>query len=346
MDYYNTHAHTDTDQVNSQRLNGLVFNIYNPDYSLPSATPLSFIRNQPAPVGGQRNSELGVYAEDTITYGPVSAVGGIRYARDVTYSAAFGGVNFNETNNVALPHGALIFHPVDWVSLYGSYSESFVPNLYSPQPGAKLTSPVSPTTSQGEEVGAKAQLADGRLLATAALFHIDLQHVLTVTEAGSLGFTAAERSEGAELGLAGSVTRNIDVSLGYTFLNAYYSSDTDKDGLRGKRLYNAPRHHVGAFGSYHFTEGRVEGLTLGGGFTAQSRNAVDSENTGFLPGFAVFNAFAAYDWFMQSGRLVRFQLNCNNIFNTTYYPEATSKSVWIPYGTPQQFLASVKVVFD
>lgn len=344
VDFYNTTAHIDTNLVSSPEGNNLQLNVNAPNYALSTATPYPLVPGQPDPVSSQHNSETGVFAEDTLTAGRVSVTGGVRYDRDYTYEANYGFIDYNETNKVVLPHGALLFRPQEWLTLYGSYSQSFIPNIYAPQPGTTLSSPVLPTKGAGDEVGAKARLFEGKLLVTGDVFLINLDHVLTVNDAGQLAFSAAQRSEGLDMSVAGQLTPGVAVSASYSYLEAFYSSDTATDGLQGKRRDNAPRHHAGIFADYHFSNRDLTGLKVGGGVTAQTANAVDPQNSAFLPGFAVFNGFAAYDYRLRDKPFMSFQLNVNNLFNKRYFPESDTKSIWVPYGLPRQWLLAVKVI--
>lgn len=69
---------------------------------------------------------------------------------------------------------------------------------------------------------------------------------------------------------------------------------------------------------YEFTEGRLDGLTIGGGGNYQSkqRPQQDRDLDYWNPGFWIFDVMARYDIPFGDGNLFSIQLNVNNIFDT------------------------------
>jgi iron complex outermembrane receptor protein len=66
--------------------------------------------------------------------------------------------------------------PRDWLSVYANYAEGFGPNdSYTAYPNK----PVAPSDARQWEVGAKTEIFDGRLRATAAYFELTKTNVPT-----------------------------------------------------------------------------------------------------------------------------------------------------------------------
>ena len=96
----------------------------------------------------------------------------------------------------------IVYQPIEEVSLYASYSQSFNPNTETTIGG----DPLEPEKGEGYEVGIKAQLLD-RLFATLAYFDITKQNVAVTDPNFRLASiaTGEQQSRGVELDVTGEV---------------------------------------------------------------------------------------------------------------------------------------------
>ncbi|MCW6534853.1 TonB-dependent siderophore receptor [Sphingomonas lycopersici] len=206
---------------------------------------------------------------------------------------------------------ALTVEPVTGVNLYGSYSESFQPQLRIDVAGRIL----QPLTGRQYELGAKYVSPDRRLLLTAALFDITQANQALFDEIGpdgtdryrALGET---RHRGLELEAIGRITGSWQVNAGFTLLDAKIRKDDDPTVI-GKAETYLPRTTASLYTSYDFNFG----LFLGAGvrFVDAVKTSFDG-STRELPSYTLVDASAGYNlgkW--------RLQLNLKNIFDKHYY---------------------------
>jgi catecholate siderophore receptor len=204
------------------------------------------------------------------------------------------------------PRLGLIYKPQENVSVYGSFSESFLPRS-----GGQFTdingsdNVLDPNVFQNLEGGIKWDFADGLSL-TAAAFQIE-QTSPQVSDNNPDTLDVIETEiEGLELQLFGRVTDIWTTTVGYSYLTGEQAN-----GLRPREL---PRHTISVWNSVEITDR----FGLGGGFTYQDESFAGNNQAVVLPNFIRFDASAYYD---VSDR-VRVQVNVENLFDADYFPNA------------------------
>lgn len=261
-------------------------------------------------------------------------VGGVRL---LTYSQIAGkGRPFKENTNISdskwLPRAGVVYKAREYLSFYGSYSESLKPtSTIAPlSTGVVIDSNVAPEHAKSYEVGAKLDMPNG-LSGNLAVFNIDKRNVLVsqaVPGSSTLDWrtSGAARSRGVELDVSGRIGQRWNVIASYAFIDAKI---TDDPMYAGNTLVNAARHTASLAGVYDW------GPVLGNGSGNLRLGAVgryigsrpgDSANSFTLPAYFVADVFATYD--TKIGRhSVHYQLNVKNVFNKTYYPSSVSQTV-------------------
>jgi iron complex outermembrane receptor protein len=324
------------------------FNLYNPNYGqYPTAG--SFVLNQPfgAPLSIQKVRELGVFGQESATYGNLTLQGGGRYSQIYQYSRYFGQVQSDNTSHIFLPSAGALYKIDSATSLFADYSQSLHPNVFAIGQNAALrfVGPIVPQTGSGYEAGIKHMFFDGNLLAELALFRIDKKNVQTLNDTqNTQSFLQAQRSEGVSLSAQGRLSPNIDVNVAYSHQRVVVTDDTPINNDIGAQVINAPENIYTVFAAYHFLEGPLNHLTLTGGFTGATENAVNVQNSFFLPGFTVANAGFSYSFKPRpDAPLMTFSFKINNLFDTTYYPSTGSKTNWISVGEPRSFLLDLNM---
>ena len=136
----------------------------------------------------------------------------------------------------------MVIKPIDPLSLYGSYSISYLP-ASGDQFGAltAVTSALKPEKFTNKEIGSKWDITP-LLTFTTAFFELDRENTPIRDSGGSGTVVAAghSRVKGIEAGLAGYVTDKWQISAGYANLNARYVTDTSKPaGTVAARAGNA-----------------------------------------------------------------------------------------------------------
>ena len=289
-----------------------------------------------------RNTESNVqvfsaYAQDQISFGAhVDVVVGLRYDRFEIKGTDLVGTPraFGRTDDKVSPRIGLILKPQENISIYSSYSQSFLPR--SGDQFLTLTATqenLAPEKFTNYEIGAKWDIRPDLNL-TLALFQLDRTNATTpdpnnVTTTINIGET---RTKGVELGLTGRITREWQVSGGYTYQDAQ---------LRGNgfvRLAQVPKHQVALWNRYDFSD-RV-GAGLGVVHQSSQFAAIrTSATTTRLPAFTRVDAAL----FFKANEQLQFQVNVENLLNKDYFSDAHNNNN-ISTGAPfnARFTARVK----
>ena len=80
----------------------------------------------------------------------------------------------DDTNSNVTPRVGVVYKPIEPVSLYASYSQSFAPNTEDTNSEGE---PLEPEEGEGFEVGVKSEFLNGKLFTTLAYFNIDKENV-------------------------------------------------------------------------------------------------------------------------------------------------------------------------
>ena len=293
---------------------------------------------QPQRASASDLSVFSAYVQEQLDLGIVQLVGGIRYERfDLESENLISGTPGARVDERWNPRFGVIVKPTDAVSLYASYSESFLPqsgdqfSLVSPQ--AAL---LEPEVFKNRELGFK-WLARPELLVTAAIFRLDRSNTQAAdpTNPGFVILTGSSRVEGFEASLAGSVLPGFDVSLGYAYLDGDIRSTTTS-APAGTRLMQLPRHHVTAWGRYELTDR----FALGAGVVHQSSQYASLSHNVTLPAYTRIDAAAYYDLTDR----IALQLNVENLFDADYFASAHGDNNIQP-GQPLTVRVGAKVRF-
>ncbi len=285
----------------------------------------------------ENSNTYAAYLQDQISLtNRLKLVAGIRVEHfDQDFAQRNTGTASPQAQTAATPRVGLIYELTSNVSTYASYAQSFRPNRGGDISGRSF----SPEKGEAYEVGAKFDLFSDRLSATAALFHITKENVLTANPADTTYSIAAGevRSRGFDLTLAGNPMPGWRVIGGYAYIDAEVTRDAT---LRpGTRLLNVPRHSASLLNVYEFQAGTLEGLGVGSGINLVGSRAGDTVGSTFrLPAYATVDLLAYY----KIGDRVRLNLNVNNLLDRTYY-DRSYNSVWVSPGAPLTVLGGVTI---
>ena len=246
---------------------------------------------------------------------------------------AVGGGEFSRRDHLFSPRLGLVLKPSDRLSLYASYSRS-----YLPQSGDQFSSLTSvtdglkPERFDNYEVGAKLQLPGG-LLATAAVYRLDRTNTRATDplNPSHTVLTGAQRSRGIELGLERSVTSRWLVSGGYALQKAEIM-ETTTAAPAGREVPLVPRHSFSLWNRYDFTKTMGVGL----GVIARSKSYATISNAVKLPAYARVDAALYYK--LPGG--VEAQINFENLLGAHYFPTANADNNIAP-GAPRTVKAAV-----
>jgi catecholate siderophore receptor len=249
---------------------------------------------------------------------------------------ASGGI-FSRRDKLWSPRFGVVLKPTDSLSIYGSYSRSYLPQSGDQFSGlTDITAALKPERFDNYEVGAKWELFDG-LLATAALYRLDRTNTRATDplDPAHTVLTGAQRSRGLELGLERSVTSRWLISAGYTLQKAQIT-ETTAAAPKGREVPLVPRHGFSLWNRYDVTKQ----LGLGLGIIARSRSYATISNAVKLPGYARVDGAIYYK--LPHG--LEGQVNVENILGTHYFPTANADNNLAP-GAPRAVKATLGYSF-
>ena len=269
------------------------------------------------------------YVQDQISLSPAwQVILGVRFeVFDLQYSDNRTLAQLSRTDRVATPRAGVVFRPISAVSLYGSYSVSYLPSSGDQFSSlTNITRQVQPERFRNFEVGAKWEL-NRNLSLTAALFRLDRTNTRSIdpNDATRIVQTGSQRTNGGEVAWTGSVTRKWAVAGGLGFQDAFVVSAT-ASAKAGAQVAQTPRATFSLWNRFQPTR------RLGAGLGILNRSAMFAaiDSTVTLPGYT--RADLAL-FFLFSER-IRLQANVENLINRRYFLNADNNNNISP-GSPR-----------
>ena len=209
------------------------------------------------------------------------------------------------------PRLGLVYKPQENISLYASYSESFLPRSgeqFSDINGN--ANQLDPDEFTNLEAGLKWDLIGGVSL-TAAIFEIEQRSPQVADNDPSTLEVIESETQGFELQVQGEFSDRWFISAGYSYLDGEIVNRTGPTGNRPREL---PEHIASIWNTYRLTDRFGIGL----GVTYQDESFINNGNTAILPAYTRVDAAAFYD----VSDAVRVQLNIENATDELYFPNA------------------------
>ncbi len=243
--------------------------------------------------------------------------------------------DLSRTDTAISPRAGLIYQPAAPVSVYASYSYTFLPS------GQTLglavnTAELRPETASNYELGTKIDVPRTRTTVSAAIFRLSRDHVRNQdpNDPSRLVLTGQQQTKGLVISASGNLTRAWKVQAGYAALDAVVTRDTSA-APAGRVVGLVPRRQVSLWTTYALP-GRLE---VGGGVVEQSRIFTSFTNQVRLPGFARLDGLVSF----RHGHY-RVALNAENLLNRRYYPTAHNDNNISP-GAPRSVRVTVRASF-
>jgi len=282
----------------------------------------------------------GYYVQDLITItSHLKLLAGVRWSylenrAPATYNYLKNTVTYGATayNNAFSPKGAIIYEPTDNMSLYVGFANSFTVNT-----GTDIyNNPLRPSFINDYEFGWKNYFFDKRVSANLSVYRIQnsnlAQQAVTLadgtpnTNSTIKELTGQTTSDGFDIDISGSLSKNVYFIAGYGLNNARYTHSPGGKGsaVEGEKLNNNPQSTINSTVFYTFTDGALHGLKLGASAFYTGQRWGGNQNTvGQTPaynrqielaGFWTADLSAGYTY-----RMVSLQLKLSNITNTLAY---------------------------
>lgn len=330
------------DQIRLDDSNPLELNLFDPAYGTAPRPDFDEL-----PLISDRETEtrrLGVFIQDRVSFSDsFFLLTGLRYDT-VEQIVSNDPTDFEPTstettqnNDALVPRVGVVYKPIEEISLYASYSQSFTPNLETTSDGEAL----EPERGEGFELGVKSELLEGQLFATLAYFNITKQNVASEDpdDPFSVVATGEQSSQGIELDVSGEISPEWKVIASYAYIDAEVTEDNAIEV--GNRLFNAPEHSASLWTTYEIQQGNLQGLGFGVGFNFVGERQGDLENSFKLDSHFLTNAAVFYErnnW--------RAALNFRNLFDVDYIAGTSSvRERGNDRGEPFTVLGSISVEF-
>lgn len=269
------------------------------------------------------------YVQDQIELSRrVQAIAGLRFDRfDLQYHNNRTGDDLRRVDNLISPRAGLVVKPVVRLSLYGSYTVSYLPSSGDQFSSlTTITQQVQPEKFSNYEFGAKWDLRREVSLTT-AVYRLDRTNTRSTdpNDPTRIVQTGSQRTSGWELGLNGRITRVWQIAGGYAYQDAFVTSATTA-AVAGAQVAQVPHHTLSLWNLYQ-VHPKV-GAGLGLVYRSDMYAAID--NTVTLPGYTDVDG-AVY---ISLTPRMRLQANVENLFDRTYYVNADSNTNISP-GSPR-----------
>lgn len=249
------------------------------------------------------------------------------------------------TDGEFTPYGGLVWDIDQQVTWYASYADTFVPQTNFDASGKVL----DPRVGWQVETGLKGEFLDGRLNASVALFRIRDKNRAMVdsanigcggTSTGTCYTQAGEvESQGVEFEVTGQPRENLNLSVGYTYNQARFRSDSTADAGDRFAANQIPEHMFKFWSQYRFDgstfSGALNGWSVGAGVQAQSDMYTDTARQG---SYAIASAKLGY----QIDQHWDLSLTVNNLFDRKYLQYPGNTMFYNIYGTPRNALLMVR----
>nr|WP_231625015.1 TonB-dependent siderophore receptor [Novosphingobium sp. AAP93] len=256
------------------------------------------------------------YVQDQIELAPfLQIVGGVRYdSFKINADNLLNSTSAGRTDHKWSPRAGVIVKPKANISLYGSYTKTFLPqsgDQFSALDATQAT--LAPEEFKNLEVGAKWDVTP-TLALTAAAYRLDRENSrFNDPVTGLPQLSGKTRTRGIELSATGKILPQWQVSLGYALQDGKVRSSTTA-APAGRGLALLPESQISLWTRYDVT-GK---LGLGLGVTHQSSAYTTVSNTVTLPAWTRVDTAVFYN----VSKNLSVQLNVNNLLNEQYFPTA------------------------
>jgi len=261
--------------------------------------------------------QYGLFATDRISFNEhwQTVIGGRQIRLDERANDEEGNEVRHTQRSIFLPQGALIYKPVDNVSIYTSYSKGLslggTASVFDTNVGEIL----APTISRQLEAGVKYDWR--RMSFTAALFHTRQAYQYSKPQDdGSLTFVqqGQQKNTGLELSANGWLTPQLQVSASAAAIKAQVEN-SGTVAYEDHQAINVPKYRGSLSVDYSLP---IPGLALLGGMQYSSSKYANREGTVKVDDYAVFNAGSRYSTKVDGYDTV-LRLTVDNLFDKRYW---------------------------
>lgn len=254
-----------------------------PKYSLYPSHP-DYGRSGPTPAyttgRDTRMTQLGVYVQDVMSFGPWHAQIGLRHDR-VTRTVRNTVTNqqtIDQSDSANSINAGLLYAFGDGLSVYGNYGTSFQPSTRIDRNGT----PLKPVLGKQVEIGVKYHPEGTDTLFTLAAYRLEERNAAKYAgfdpKVGSHFEAVGEIvSKGVEAQARTNLGNGFSLIASYAWNRAQITKDRNTSNI-GNTPAQTPKTIASAWLDYTFRNGPVAGLTLGGGLRHTGKNFAGNDN--------------------------------------------------------------------
>ena len=307
--------------------------------------------NSPGPVSLQEDSrQYGVVVKDQIDLPgrvTISLGGQIDTLHDHNFSN-IDPVTGNQVPKISertlwLPQFSIAFHPLQNLTLYGSYGRSLSLGPQAPFWASNGSVFLDPYFTRQVEVGAKFQ-ASRKLLISTSVFQMRAPYFYTKPTADGLEFVneGHELHRGVEVSAQGTVTKWMRLIASAAAISAT-SVGTGTPQFENKQVINQPK--LRAVLSADVVVPFVKGLAVMPGWSFSGRRFATRDDTVSVGGYNLFSAGLRYTPHGESR--VTFRFYADNVTNKPYWKDtgASLGDTFLHVGAPTTIRLSTQFSF-
>ena len=264
--------------------------------------------------------QYGLFATDRISFNEhwQTVIGGREVKLDEKAYNEDGSDNRHTERWIFLPQAALIYKPIDNVSLYTSYSKGLSLGGTASVFDSNVGEILAPTISRQLEAGVKYDWR--RMSFTAAVFQTRQAYQYSKPQDdGSLTFVqqGQQKNTGVELSANGYVTSQLQMSASVAAIRARVE-DSGTAAYEDHQAINVPKFRGSLSADYALP---IQGLALLGGVQYSASKYANREGSVKVDDYAVFNAGSRYSTKIEGYDTV-LRLTVDNLFDKRYWRDA------------------------
>jgi catecholate siderophore receptor len=309
-------------------------------FSTPTiSTPVTFKQNATDADNHVQANVAATFVQDQVELSRhLQVIGGLRFDHfDLRYHNNRNGETLDRADDLASPRAGIVFKPIPPVSLYGSYSVSYLPG--SGDQFSSLTSvtqQLKPEQFKNYEVGVKWDLLSALSLST-AVYRLDRTNTRATdpNDPTRIVQTGSQRTNGYELGVSGQIMPAWKIAGGYAYMDGFVTSAT-ATARTGAQVGQVPHHTVSFWNNYQIHPR----LSAAVGILHRTAMFAAIDNTVTLPGYTEADVAAYFT--LKKG--LRLQANVENLFNERYFLNADSNTNISP-GSPRALRVALQATF-
>ncbi|MEE2704943.1 MAG: TonB-dependent siderophore receptor [Pseudomonadota bacterium] len=228
---------------------------------------------------------------------------------DITVANLKGGTSESRKDEEFSPRAGVIFKPQDNISIYASYSESFLPRSGEQFKSLSSSSArLDPDVYENMEAGVKWDITPD-LSFTGAYFESEQVRAVRDSVTGENSEVVGTQVDGIELQIMGQINEQLSLSAGYSYLDGKTST--------GGEPREIPESTFSIWGTFQVNEQ----LGLGLGVAYQDSQAISNNKPGNrLPSYTRVDLAVSYD----VSEDLALQLNIENLTDELYFPHSHS----------------------